>query len=184
MTPLTLPAAVIVDRDGVLNQDSDAYIKTPDEWQPIPSSFKAISHLNKAGILVGMASNQGGVARGLITLDAHHAIHAKLESTLSKAHAHLDAYRYCIEKARTHPDYKPNPGMLNALKQIWQLPESALVYFVGDKSSDAMAALNSGCVPILVKTGKPLEDTWIEQQTIKIAVYQNLATFVEDLLQA
>ncbi|HYT86071.1 MAG TPA: HAD-IIIA family hydrolase, partial [Burkholderiales bacterium] len=68
---------VILDRDGVINFDSDDFIKDPDEWRPIPGSLDAIARLTQESWRVVVATNQSGIGRGFFDMAALNAIHAK-----------------------------------------------------------------------------------------------------------
>jgi D-glycero-D-manno-heptose 1,7-bisphosphate phosphatase len=145
---------VILDRDGVINEDSDEYIKSPDEWIPIPGSLEAIARLTHCGWRVVVASNQSGIARGLFDMAALNAIHAKMHKAVNQAGGRIDAVFYCPE----HPDAaspfrKPEPGMLVAIGERFNVP-LADVPVVGDSEGDLRAAVAAGAQPILVLTGK------------------------------
>lgn len=178
-----LPRLVMLDRDGVINYDSPDYIKCPEEWEPIPSSLRAIAALNQAGIKVGVASNQRGIGRGLYDEAMLARITEKMHQACASVGAHIDAFYYCPALERTHPDHKPNPGMLNALKAEFGIQDGECTYFVGDKFSDVKAALNAQVTPILVTTGYGQSE---QQQVLahdrNIAVYPDLAAFVQALL--
>jgi len=147
---------IILDRDGVINFDSDEYIKTPSEWIAIPGSLEAIADLNRAGFRVLVATNQSGIARGLydfVTLDA---IHEKMQHELNTVGGYIDAIYFCPH----HPDdecacRKPKTGMFEAMRM--QFPVNfADTFFIGDKWSDIEAAFAIGCKPILIKQNKLL----------------------------
>ena len=147
------PKIVILDRDGVINFDSDDYIKSVDEWRPIPHSAEAISLLYNHGYNVYVATNQAGIARGLFDLNTLNAIHARLNNLVESAGGKIEAIYYCPH----HPDEhcqcrKPGTGLLS---QIEDHSGQSLVGqpFVGDSLTDIQAALAMGCRPILVKTG-------------------------------
>lgn len=102
---------VILDRDGVINQDSDQYIKSPEEWIPIPGSLEAIARLNHAGFLVAVATNQSGLARGLIDLDTLNAMHAKMREQLARVGGHVDGIFFCrMARTTAVTAVNPNPG--------------------------------------------------------------------------
>lgn len=145
---------IILDRDGVINYDSDDYIKTPDEWQAIPGSLDAICQLKHIGYTVVIVTNQSGVARGLYTLATLATIHQKLQNSLAECGCHVDAIFFCPHG----PDdgcacRKPKPGMIKqALQKFNYAPENALL--IGDSLRDIQAAHAAGCNnTILVKTG-------------------------------
>jgi len=173
---------VILDRDGVINEDSDAYIKTPDEWQPVPGSLDAIARLSRAGWRVVVASNQSGLARGLFTMDTLNAIHAKMRRELAQAGGQLDAVFVC-----THgPDdacrcRKPAAGLFEDIARRYDV--SLLnVPAVGDSLRDLQAAVTQGCAPWLVRSGKGLRT--LEQGGLPpgTQVRDNLAAIVDEWL--
>src|SRR6185436_759120 len=86
---------IILDRDGVINLDSDAYIKSPEEWKPVPGSLKAIARLTQAGFHVVVATNQSGVGRGLFEMATLNAIHDRMHRAVAQAGGRLDAVFYC-----------------------------------------------------------------------------------------
>lgn len=145
---------VILDRDGVINEDSDAYIKSLDEWHPLPGAIEAIAALSRAGFSVAVATNQSGIARGLFELDELEAMHARLDDLVVAAGGRLAGIFYCAH----HPDddcdcRKPRPGLITAIEE--ELGESALgAWFIGDSLRDLEAAEAKGCEPVLVLTGK------------------------------
>ena len=145
---------VILDRDGVINFDSDRYIKTPDEWRPIPGSLEAIARLNQAGYRVVVATNQSGIARGLFDLATLNAIHHKMIDALAQQGAMLDAIFFCphANEARCNCR-KPATGLFDEIRQRYNIPLSR-VPAVGDSLRDLVAAANAGAVPMLVLTGK------------------------------
>ena len=75
---------IILDRDGVINQDSSAYVKTPDEWVPIERSMEAISLLTNNSYRIILISNQAGISRGIISYNEMLNIHKKLLKTCIK----------------------------------------------------------------------------------------------------
>lgn len=144
---------IILDRDGVINYDSEEYIKSPDEWQPIPGSLEAIARLNKAGYRVLIVTNQSGIARGLYDVAMLHKIHEKLTQELSAVGGAIEAIFFCPH----HPDdnclcRKPNTGLIKqiASRYALHLPDT---FFIGDSYGDMKAAINAQCRPLLVLTG-------------------------------
>ena len=142
---------IILDRDGVINFDSDVYIKSPDEWVAIPGSLEAIADLNRAGFQVLVATNQSGVARGLYDLATLDMIHEKMQYELGKVGGYIDAIFFCPH----HPDEncdcrKPKPGMLHAMREKFPIKFDE-TYFIGDKWTDMEAALSVGCKPLFIK---------------------------------
>lgn len=145
---------VILDRDGVINHDSDAFIKSPDEWVAIDGSLPAIARLNNAGYRVAVASNQSGIARGLFDHATLDAIHAKLYAMAASHGAHIDKILFCPHGPDDGcPCRKPRPGMFRQIAQCYGMPLDG-VPAVGDSLRDLQAGAAQGCVPYLVLTGK------------------------------
>jgi len=145
---------VILDRDGVINYDSHDFIKSPDEWRPIPGSLEAIARLNHAGFRVVVATNQSGVGRGLLDIGTLNAIHEKLHKALGQVGGRLDAIFYCPHTGDSHCECrKPRPGMLEEIGRRFNV-DMAGVPCVGDSERDLLAAQTVGAQPMLVLTGK------------------------------
>lgn len=146
---------VILDRDGVINRDSDAYIKTVDEWQPLPGSIEAIARLSKAGYTVVVATNQSGLGRGLFDLDTLEAMHQKFRDEVEALEGRVAAIYYC---PHTPNDdclcRKPLPGMLAAIAEDFGISSIEGTPVIGDSLRDLQAGVACGCQPILVRTGK------------------------------
>ncbi len=145
---------VILDRDGVINEDSDAFVKSVDEFIPIPGSVEAIALLTRHGFEVAIATNQSGLGRGLFDLDDLEAMHQKLDALVEAAGGRLSGIFYCPHT----PDddcacRKPLPGLLDAIAAELHC-ELAGVPLIGDSQRDLEAGLARGCVPVLVRTGK------------------------------
>jgi len=172
---------IILDRDGVINQDSDAYIKSPAEWIPIPGSLEAIARLTQAGYQVMVATNQSGLARGLFDQGTLDAIHQKMESAIEEHGGRLEGIYYCPHG----PDdgcscRKPKPGLLIQIEKERSTDLSQTIV-VGDSLRDLQAAEAVGAKPALVLTGKGVKTIGqIDQE--QIDTYQNLAAFVEALI--
>jgi len=145
---------VILDRDGVINHDSDQYIKSPDEWKPIPGSLAAIARLNQAGYRVVVASNQSGIGRGLFETDTLMAIHDKMLKALAQAGGRIDAIFFCPHTNADNCDCrKPKPGMFREIAARFNA-ELAGVPAIGDSLRDLQVAATVGAQPMLVLTGK------------------------------
>lgn len=145
---------VILDRDGVINQDSDQFIKNTTEWKPIPGSLEAIARLNHAGYRVVVASNQSGIGRGLLDMGALNAINDKMYRSLAHVGGRIDALFYCPHAAEANCDCrKPKPGMFIDIAQRFNV-DLAGVPSVGDSLRDLQAAAEAGAQPMLVLTGK------------------------------
>ena len=145
---------IILDRDGVINEDSDAYIKGPDEWQPIKGSLAAIARLTKAGYRIAVATNQSGVGRGLFDLATLAQIHAKMQQAVSSAGGRIDAIFFCPHPADSNCGCrKPRPGMIHEILHRFGVPPAGVIV-VGDALRDLQAAASAGCQPVLVLSGK------------------------------
>jgi D-glycero-D-manno-heptose 1,7-bisphosphate phosphatase len=145
---------VILDRDGVINYDSDQFIKTPDEWKPIPGSLEAIARLTHSGFRVVVCSNQSGVGRGLLDMATLNAINDKMYKALSPLGGRVDALFYCPHPAEANcACRKPRPGMFDDIAKRFNVQLSG-VPSVGDSLRDMQASAAAGCQPMLVLTGK------------------------------
>ena len=173
---------IVLGRDGVINEDSDDYIKSPDEWQPIPGSLAAIARLHRANWRVVVATNQSGVARGLFDLDTLMRIHEKMHRAVRDAGGLIDAVFFCPHvPADDCLCRKPKPGLLFDIANRLRIDLTA-VPSIGDSLRDLHAAQSAGARPILVRTGKgasTLADPCLDPT---IPVYRNLASAVEALL--
>jgi D-glycero-D-manno-heptose 1,7-bisphosphate phosphatase len=154
MSDLKLPMLVILDRDGVINQDSDAYIKSVDEWIPIPGSINAISQLSLAGFKIAVATNQSGLARGLFDEITLGNMHSLMGNLVEECGGQIDVICYCPHG----PDEgclcrKPASGLLEQIADELMIPVAG-AWYVGDTSKDLELALKMLCRPILVRTGK------------------------------
>ena len=173
----------VLDRDGVINQDSDSYIKTAEEWIPIPGSLEAIARLNHAGFRVVLATNQSGLGRGVFSIEALNAMHRKMRRELSVLGAQIEAVFLCPHT----PDAgcrcrKPSPGLLEDIGYRLQIDMTG-VPVIGDSFRDIQAAASVGASPILVLTGKG-KRTIEEHATelVGVPVYEDLATVADVLL--
>ncbi|MGB7543436.1 MAG: D-glycero-beta-D-manno-heptose 1,7-bisphosphate 7-phosphatase [Burkholderiales bacterium] len=145
---------VILDRDGVINYDSDGYIRHPDEWRPIPGSLEAIAKLTQSGWRVVVATNQSGVGRGLFDMETLNAIHAKMHKAVNQAGGRIEAVFYCPDMPESgSPCRKPSPGMFLAIGERFNVALER-VPAVGDSLHDLQAAAAVKAQPILVLTGK------------------------------
>jgi D-glycero-D-manno-heptose 1,7-bisphosphate phosphatase len=145
---------VIVDRDGVVNEDSTQYIKSVAEWRPIPGSLEAIAALTRAGYRVAVVTNQSGVGRGLFDEATLRAIHAHMQEAVRAAGGELAGIYYCPHVPAAGCDCrKPKPGLFRQLEADLGISVAGVPY-VGDKLSDVEAAEAAGATPLLVRTGK------------------------------
>jgi D-glycero-D-manno-heptose 1,7-bisphosphate phosphatase len=174
---------IILDRDGVINYDSDQFIKSPDEWRPIPGSLEAIARLNHAGFRVVVATNQSGLGRGLFDMATLIAINDKMHKALAQAGGRIDAVFYCPHAADSACDCrKPKPGMFAEIGQRFGA-ELTGVPCVGDSVRDLQAAAAIEAQPILVLSGKgekTLRDGVFPANTI---IYPDLAFVATALLE-
>lgn len=174
---------VLLDRDGVINYDSDDFIKSPDEWQPIESSLEAIALLNRYNFDIVVVSNQSGLARGLFNEAMLTAIHAKMRRMLADKGGEIAAIYFCPHA----PDSlcncrKPKPGLLEqfALDKKVDLKS---VTFIGDSLRDIQAAQAVGAQPILVKTGKG-QQTLAKHPNLNIPVFEDLYAAAQFIVSA
>nr|WP_272891892.1 D-glycero-beta-D-manno-heptose 1,7-bisphosphate 7-phosphatase [Stutzerimonas stutzeri] len=175
---------IVLDRDGVINEDSDAFVKTPDEWIPIPGSLGAVARLCEAGWTVAVATNQSGLARGLfdpMTLDD---MHFKMQRLAMEEGGRFDLIVHCPHG----PDdgcgcRKPLPGLFRQIANHFHLEHLQGVPVVGDSLRDLEAGIQLGAVPLLVRTGKGLktEKGALPPGTL---VFDDLAAVAEHLLGA
>jgi len=172
---------LILDRDGVINQDSDAYIKSLDEWIPIPSAITAIARLSKAGWTVAVATNQSGIARGYYDLATLDSMHERLRELVAEQGGELGVVVYCPHGPDEGCDCrKPKPGMLLQIAQHYGADLHG-IWFVGDSRGDLDAALAVDCQPVLVKTGKG-ERTLTKPLPEGTLVFDDLAAVADQLL--
>jgi len=172
---------IILDRDGVINLDSDDYVKSADEWIPIQSSIDAIGLLHQAGHRVFVATNQSGVGRGYFSLDALTAMHEKMLGLVNTAGGQITDIAFCPHS----PDNvcgcrKPKPGLLTSLsdKNDIQLDQTIVI---GDSLRDLQAAIDVGATPILVLTGKG-KKTRQQHPDLNVLTFENLYDAVQHIL--
>lgn len=175
---------IILDRDGVINHDSPAFIKSPAEWIPIPGSLEAIARLNQAGYRVVIASNQSGIARELFDISTLNAIHHKLHTSAQQVGATIDAIFFCPHAAIDNCDCrKPKPGMFDEISKRFKVSLKG-VPTVGDSLRDLQAGFISGCTPFLVLTGKGQKTADTGGLPPGTRVFPDLAAMVHELLKA
>ena len=147
---------VILDRDGTLNYNSDEYIKSPEEWRPLPGALEAVGRLNHAGYHVVLAINQSGLGRGLLDVASLNAIHKHMLKQLAMVGGRIDAIFYCPHTAEDGCTCrKPLPGLIEQVVERFGI-EIQDTPFVGDSLRDMQAAAAAGCSPHLVLTGNSL----------------------------
>jgi len=178
---------IILDRDGVINEDSDDYIKSPEEWIPIPGSLEAISRLCKAEYRVVVISNQSGIARGLLTLNTLNRIHQKMLDQLHALGGEINAIFFCPHG----PDdgcscRKPLAGLFNELQQRLNCSFDG-VDALGDSLRDLQAAKTAAANPVLVRTGKGLNTEAMlkspdsQRELGEVPIFDDLTGYVESL---
>lgn len=173
---------IILDRDGVINLDSDRFIKSPDEWKPIAGSLEAIARLNQAGYRVVVATNQSGVGRGLFDMTMLNAIHAKMHKAVAAVGGRIDAIFYCPHAADAKCSCrKPQAGMYLEIAERFDI--SLLnVIAVGDSLRDLQAAAAVSALPILVLTGKGEKTLAAGGVPEGTRVFADLASAIDEVL--
>ncbi len=177
---------VILDRDGTINRASDEFVKSPEEWEPLPGALEAIGRLNHAGYHVVLATNQSGLGRGLFDMAALNSVHAHMVKTLSAHGGRIDAVFYCPHA----PDEgchcrKPAPGLLEQIAERYGVALQGVPY-IGDSLRDMQAAAAAGCAPHLVCTGR--HSDWRGQTELPpgfpadTRIHADLAACVDHLL--
>jgi len=175
---------VILDRDGVINEDSDEYIKSEDEFVPLPGSLAAIARLNRAGYTVAVASNQSGVGRGLFDLATLESMHAKLARLLAAEGGEVDHIFYCPHTPEDACECrKPQPGLMRQIAEYYAVPLTG-VPVIGDSLRDLEAARAVGARPILVRTGKGERTLAAGRGLEGVPVYADLAAAVDELVKS
>lgn len=175
---------IILDRDGVINEDSDAFIKSANEWIPIKGSLEAIARLNQAGYRVVIATNQSGVARGLFDMMTLNVIHQKMHQLAQQAGAEIDAVFFCPHAADDDCDCrKPKAGMFHEIARRFGISLQGGVVTVGDSLRDLQAGFIAGCTPYLVLTGKGETTRAKGGLPPGTQIYPDLAAVVDFLLK-
>jgi D-glycero-D-manno-heptose 1,7-bisphosphate phosphatase len=174
---------VILDRDGVINEDSPDFIKSTQEWRPIPGSLEAIARLTHAGYRVLVASNQSGISRGLFDFGALFAMHDKMHRLLAELGGRIDGVFFCPHTDADRCDCrKPKAGLLRDIAQRFEA-DLAEVPAVGDSLRDIQAARAAGARPVLVRTGNGMETLRDGAQELRgVEVYDDLMAFTSALL--
>ncbi len=172
---------VILDRDGVINRDSAAFIKSPSEWQPLPGSLEALRLLHQHDYRVAVASNQSGIARGLLSESTLQAIHQRMCEQVAEAGGQIAAIHYCPHAPEAHCRCrKPQPGLLLAIAERFRVA-LASVPFVGDRPSDLAAATAAGARPVLVRSGHGQQCAAELPAGHSVAIYDDLLAFARQL---
>lgn len=173
---------VILDRDGVINVDSEHYIRSPDDWHFIPGSIDAIALLNQKGYTLSIATNQSGLARGYYDEAMLEAIHQRMHWALATVGAKIDSIFYCPHgPEEACLCRKPKPGLLHQIAAHYQTTLTQ-VPFVGDSFRDIEAALNAGAKPRLVLTGNGEKTRRLHAQALEnVPCYTDLWSFATNI---
>ena len=173
---------IILDRDGVINRDVDGPIVSPIAWEPIDGSLDAIARLNQAGYQVAVATNQSGIALGMMSVEDLHTVHQKMHELVIQAGGRIDTVVFCPHsESEECACRKPAPGMLYTLSERLNVVLTK-VSVVGDSLKDMQAAMAAAAQPILVKTGKGTKTLETNKGLEHIPAYDNLAAYVDELL--
>ncbi len=174
---------IILDRDGVINYDSEQFIKNPEEWKPIPGSLEAIARLNQAGYRAVVATNQSGIGRGLFDMAMLNLIHDKMHKACALAGARIDAVFFCPHASENDCGCrKPRSGMLEEIAARYNLGNLDNVPVVGDSLRDLQPAAALGAQPYLVLTGKGMKTRAAGGLPEGTRVFPDLAAVVSGLL--
>lgn len=172
---------IILDRDGVINEDSPDYIKTPEEWIPIPGSLEAIARLSNAGYWVVVVTNQSGISRNLFDFQTLNHTHEKMHQLVHEAGGSIGAVFFCPDTDDANPQRKPNPGMFEDIAQRLHI-DLAGVPAIGDSHKDILAARAAGARPILVCTGNGASRLPEITAEAPVEVFADLAAAVDAIL--
>ena len=179
---------IILDRDGTINEDRDDFVKSADEWVPLPGALEAIARLNQAGWQTVIATNQSGLGRGLFDMTALNAMHMKMNAALARVGGRIGAVFFCPHAPEDQCTCrKPLPGLYQQIGERYGVALNT-VPAVGDSVRDLEAAVAAGCAPHLVRTGKGAAMTdaqlaQLKQQIPEVQVHADLAAFAESLIQ-
>lgn len=179
---------IILDRDGTINEDRDDYVKSPQEWVPLPGALEAIARLNHAGWHTVLATNQSGLGRGLFDMAMLNEMHARMNQLLARHGGRIDAVFFCPHAPEDQCDCrKPLPGLLLQIGERYGVNLSE-VPMVGDSLRDIQAGQAAGCPTHLVRTGKlgVADDDLIAQvlrQVPGTQVHADLTAFAEAIIQ-
>jgi D-glycero-D-manno-heptose 1,7-bisphosphate phosphatase len=174
---------LVLDRDGVINQDSDAFVKSVAEWVPIPGSLEAIARLSQAGWKIAVATNQSGLARGLFDIEVLSDMHFVMQQRVMDLGGHIDLIVHCPHGPDDNCDCrKPKAGLFRSIAKHFNMPDLDGVPVVGDSLRDLQAGVSLGCTPYLVKTGKGLQ-TMEKPLPEGTQLFENLAAVANHLLQ-
>ena len=174
---------IVLDRDGVINYDSDEYIKSEREWHPLPGALEAIARLTAAGYRVVVISNQSGVGRGLLDLATLEKIHKKMTASVGAHGGRLAGIYFCPHTPDAGCECrKPKAGLLHTMQADMGITSLEGVPLIGDKESDLELALAVGARGILVRTGKGARTLAAMDGYRGVESYADLAAAVDALL--
>lgn len=173
---------IVLDRDGVINERLDGPVVDPADWRPIAGSVEAIARLVQSGWHVAVATNQSGIAQGLLSFEALSAVHRRMHESVGKAGGRIDVIAFC---PHSHAEQcgcrKPMPGMLYSISERLEVDLDGVVV-VGDSLRDVQAAMAAAAKPVLVLTGRGQQTVDDNKGLEHIPAYADLATYVDELL--
>jgi len=173
---------IILDQTGVINQSSDTFIKSPDEWIPIPGSLEAIARLTHSGYRVIIATNQSGIGRGLLDMATYNAINDKMYKAINQAGGRIDAIFFCPHSSTDKCSCrKPATGLFDEIMQRYGV-NLTNVPAIGDSLKDLQAAVAAGAIPILVLTGKGQTTRTEKEMPAHTQIFENLTMAVDALV--
>jgi len=178
---LQLPTVIVLDRDGVINEDSPDYIKSPAEWAALPGSLDAIARMYAGGFLLSIATNQSGVGRGLFSLETLWDIHQKMLAEIAGAGGYVERIFFCLHTPEDNCDCrKPKPGLLYQAAEYFACGCENMI-MIGDSTRDIEAATTAGARAVLLRTGRGQES---EQELLhtNVPVYNDLSAAADALL--
>ena len=175
---------IILDRDGVINEDSALFIKNASEWIPIPGSIEAIALLSKSNYNVAICTNQSGLGRKLFSLNDFYQINEKMELLIKSLGGKLAGIFYCPHTQEDNCDCrKPKTAMILNIIKKFDIKDVSKLYMVGDSLRDLEAIDKIGGIPVLVKTGNGLKTIMNPSLPAKTIIYDNLYQFTKFLLK-
>lgn len=175
---------IILDQAGVINESSETFVKTPDEWIAIPGSLEAIARLTHAGYRVVIATNQSGIGRGLLDMATYNAINDKMYKAINHAGGRIDAIFFCPHtQADNCACRKPGTGLFGEIMQRYGVNLSS-VPAVGDSLKDLQAAATVGAIPMLVLTGNGQITRKNKELPAGTRIYADLSAVADDLTGA
>ncbi len=173
---------IVLDRDGVINEDRDDYVKSADEWQPIPGSLEAMARLSQAGWDIAIATNQSGIGRGLFDMQALNAMHNKMLALLSPLGGKVAGIFFCPHTPEDECNCrKPLPGLFYDIAWRFGRQDLSGVPVVGDSWRDIEAGIFVGCQPYLVLTGKGQKTYRQNDFPVQTKVRVNLSAVAQEL---